>query len=229
LAAAEASRDEVKETLATFRAAYAKNPALAIWDAKFMETLETLAKNDAELQPLIKKVQDGMEASAGDGTTRGGAPVPTAAEKPTDTSVVGDNATLKTLVEGQARTTIKEALVGIKPAFVKILADHIVNTSEKLEGLTTADVVAAARAFVADKGLDKADMIEVNKEKPKADADSEGGSDKPNTGGSGRAASKSAGGEGGGDNEKGPQKPKDLVEWHEAHNRRLSAELDTEA
>jgi hypothetical protein len=225
LVIAEAARDEAKNTLATFRAAYAQNPALAVWDAKFMESLEKLAKTDAELQPLIKKVQADMESAGGaDSSLRGGPPmakeIPDTTEK---TGVVENSATLQRIIENQARTTVESALTGLKPAFIKILADHIVGTSEKLEGLTVADVVSMSRAYVADKGLDKADMLAA-KPKPKdEDPDSGGGkTDKPSTGRSGKAATGSPTGKKGA-NEEGPPEPKSLDEWTANHNKRLAA------
>lgn len=206
MAAARAEAEATKEILAAFRTAYKDNPHLAVWDAQFMAKLEVLSKEDVTLQPLVQKVQQALEQT----TTPRGGPKMTDNTNTQNQASNDVDARMRRLDEREARSVIKETLVGIKPAYVKILGDHIVNTAEKLDGLTAADVVRISREYLRDTGIEKKDVLAT---RPKDDDGDAGKVNKPATGGSAKAGTKSSADGSDGSNEDEPERPKNLDEW----------------
>ncbi|MHC4698950.1 MAG: hypothetical protein ACYTFQ_00085 [Planctomycetota bacterium] len=200
LASTSGERDGLKQILTDMRAKYKDNPKLALWDAAFMDRLEAEAAADPALQAVTKKIAEHLEGT-GDLTT--GSNI-TMTDVKTATEAAEANLNRETadridsLIKSQTRTLVQTTLEGVKQPFVDIIADHIVNTSEKLEGLSRADVVNLSKKFLTDKGLKQEDVLAAptGEEDPADKGNSEGKAkgkaekgEKPGTGGtSGKAA-----------------------------------------
>jgi hypothetical protein len=239
-ARAEGERDAAKDFVGQFREAYKENPDLATFDGKFMTTLEELSKTDASLAQLAHKVQEHMEGTGGVADPKGSTFSMADLKQASDEAQKGlsqeTDSRLQAIIEGQARNLVRDSLKGVKPGFQEILADHIVNTSEKLEGLTTADVIRLSREYIAEKGIDKADVVAARqKPKDEGDSDADGGDkaggkggDKPATGaGSGKAAGPKGKGKEDGKDEDGHPVAKNLDEWEANRKKRTDRFLST--
>jgi len=227
LGTATGERDALKDILVDLREKYKENPERAKWDATYMDALEELASRDPELQRLALKVQEHIEGTGTTGAKFTMADLATAKNEAETAMAQPTDKRLDALIEQQARTTIKQTLEGVKPAFQEILADHIVSQGGKLEGLTSADVVRISREYLTSKGLTQAEVLATSATKdaepkdPKAKA-------KPATGGTSGSATAAKGAKTV-STEEAPEPAKSLEEFsknREAQRERVLKELD---
>jgi hypothetical protein len=220
-------RDGYLEVLGELREKYKENPSIAMGDAMFMDALEELTKTDPTAAKLATDIQKSLEGKIG---TKGSKFTMTTPDKSTPAQAglsKEADARLDALVQSQARSTIRDTLTGLKPAFIEILSDHIVGVADKLEGLTSADVVDFSRKYLEKKGLTQAEVMEGTKKTSDDDADSDktkkGG--KPATGGTSGSAAKKSEKKAAGDDDDKPDEPKSLAEFETMRAKRREKAL----
>jgi hypothetical protein len=219
-AAASAERNTIRETLAEFRKKYAEEPELALWDSRFMDALDTLSKQSPDIARLAHTVKEFMGGKDIGGTMTTNEPT----AKNIEPNV--SSTKLNAVLERDARRTVADVLPGVKPAFVKILSDHVVSESGKLEDLTADDALEMCRKYIKDAGLTAQEILDGVKpdagegEEDPSKKGKKGG--KPTTGGrlkAGTTTSKD------GDDEEPRDAPKSIDEWEANRKKRLNSFL----
>jgi hypothetical protein len=205
---AEAERDTHRQALADFRAVYAENPDLARFDVRFMEAIQGLSAEHADVAEVAQAVADFVNTGEFKGVKK------TVSNQTPDkkTEAPASDARLDKIIERDARQLAGEALetVGVKPAFVKLLTDHVVKTHGDLASLSASDVKRISREYLKDNGFSPAEVLKSTKA-----AEKDTTTKKPATTGSGaaKAATTTKGaGDGKGDDGR-PAAPKDRNEW----------------
>lgn len=192
---------QVQEKYANF-----SNPVKAmIEDADFCEALEAINKVNPDLvRPIVAAVHDFQKT----GEVR-----PVSDQKPETRDEPQDDPRLQKILERDARRTISEALPGnVRSSFRNVATDYILGTQD-LEDLSPAQVKAAIREFIAEKGFTKEEVY--------ASAAEQRRSAPPTGGKRGKAvAAERKADDPKGRQEEGP-KYKNLQEWEDAKRARL--------
>lgn len=165
LAEANSEREALREVLKVYSEGYKDNPKLADFDVKFMESMESLAKQHPHIATAAAQVKAFME-NGRKPTVDKPAPQSQEATRPVE------DARVSKIIQRDAERTIDDTLSGlkVKPSFRAILKDHITAAEEvDLAELGREQVVELSKQYFKDKGLTSAEVLEVVAPDDKAD------------------------------------------------------------
>lgn len=188
-----------------------QNPEeMVLFDTEFMEKAEELARQDPTVAAAFRQVQEAVGRRNPTVTD----PKPT--QTPAPAATPQQDPTVAKIIRRDAERTITGALadLNVKPAFQRVLSEHIVNTTADLADLSTNDVVRLSREFIKERGFSPEEVLQ-------AAATPEGDETpaKPATGSQPQAVSQPAPQSG---EEGGPAAPKTRDEWEANRNARLA-------
>lgn len=206
----EARLDSIQELNAVVAEKYKdfRDPAgQAAWDADFVSALEQVKDQPGikeAVQAVIRYMDSGEMPDMSDNT----APKAKAAREATS----APDPRVEKIIEREAINTINASLPdNVRPAFKTVLTDYILGTRDDLDGLTKAQVLAATREFIEEKGFSRDDVYKGTKGKA---------ADKPATT-SGQTAAATADKPAEAGEENAPPKAKDYNEWQKNREARL--------
>jgi hypothetical protein len=214
-AAAEAKLETLENALGQFRDAYKENPQLATFDTRFMETLEKLSETNPNVAQLAEEVKSFMEGRAPETIVT----TPNKKTEPAAKEETAPDPRVEAIIRRDATREATEALTeaGLKPAFVKTITKHVVDSAADLTEIDHAATMRAAKTWLKENGFSPADVLVA---KPEAD-------EKPDTGGTQKAGSgqqKTSEKEQGGDGR--PEKPMSPEEF-QAHREKKMRDFFT--